>query len=263
MSAAGIIITYQCLIQDYPVEASIVSMLDIVDTVYVNDGKSSDGTLDILYKIQSKYGKDRLVVIEKQWVHDRQFWTRERNYILDNYVKEDWVLSLDADEVLHEEELPELADIMRNSEVNSVSFNVTHFYGTPDYIITGPVWYTRHTQLWRISTGIRWVHRPGGCADDILWPDMALAHFSRYTPTNATLYHYGHCRSPRAMGLKMRRADDLYQNSTSYINGSLAEETSWKYDLNRDGVLSFNGCHPKYVCDWVAQHRNQELEFIV
>lgn len=263
MSCSGLLISYQCLIQDYPIEACIRSMLDIVDVGYVNDGMSTDGTLDLLYQLQTEYGKDRLVVIARPWVHDRGFWARERNYILDEYVKTDWVLSLDADEILHEKELPILSGAMKDSTINSVSFKVKHFYGTPYYTIQGPSWFTRHTQLWRTSTGIRWLHREGGCADDIVWPNGMYAHLYNAYMSEAYLYHYGHCRSPRAMGMKVKRADDLYQNSVEYKDGSLAVETSWKYDMDREGIIPFVDSHPKYIAQWVESHRTQDLEFFV
>lgn len=260
---SGLLITYQCVIQDYTVEACVRSMLDIVDTVYINDGKSTDGTLDLLYSLEGEYGKDRVVIIEKNWVHDREFWARERNYILDNYIKEGWVLSLDADEVLHENELDNIRKAIDVSKIKSLSFDVIHFYGDPNHVISGPAWFVRHTQLWHKNTGIRWVHRPGGCADDILWPNGEPAHIIKHEPTHAILYHYGHCRSPKAMGMKVYRADDLYRNSKEYVSGKLADLHSWRYDMSRGGINEFTGTHPKYVKDWVEDHVNQKLEFIV
>jgi len=261
---AGLLITYQCVIQDYPVEACIRSLLAISDVVYVNDGGSTDGTLDTLKFIQADVGSDRLVVIERKWVHDRHFWARERNYILDNIIKgkDVWVLSLDADEVLHEAEFDDIKAAM-SKQYDAVSFNVIHFYGTPFNVIRGGAWFSRHTQLWKLVTGIRWLHREGGCADDIVWPDGTPAHLTRYTTTEASLYHYGHCRSPKAMGMKVKRADDLYRYSNTYIDGSLATLSSWKYDMNREGIHNFDGSHPSFVNDWVREHKHQSLEYIV
>lgn len=259
----GLLITYQCIIQDYPVEACVRSLLDASDVVFVNDGRSTDGTLDVLLSIQNEVSKDRLVIIERDWKHDRHFWTDERNFILDNFINDGWVLSLDADEVLHEDEISKLKEAIQVSKYKSISFGVKHFYGRPGLIINGPQWFKRHTQLWHTETGIRWVHRPGGCADDILWPNGAPAHILQYDTVDAYLYHYGHCRSPKAMGMKVKRADDLYQNSEDYKNGSLADLQSWKYDINRPGIIPFTGSHPKYVMPWVDEHQYQELEFYV
>ena len=259
----GLLITYQCIIQDYPVEACIRSLLGIADVVYINDGGSSDGTLDVLNLLVAEYGRDRVVILSRKWVHDRYFWARERNYILDNYIKNEntWVLSLDADEVLHEGDFATIKKSMLLGD--SLSFNVVHFYGTPSHIIQGDVWFTRHTQLWKLGTGIRWLHRDGGCADDIVWPDGAPAHLTRYIDSGATLYHYGHCRNARAMGMKVKRADDLYQYSDNYKQGNLAKVSSWKYDMDRVGIKPFGGTHPTYVNVWVDNHNEQDMEFLV
>ncbi len=261
MKISGLLITYQCLIQDYPVEACIRSLLDIADIVYVNDGYSTDGTLELLNSLREEYGSDRVVIIKRKWDHDKGFWARERNYILDNYVEPGWVLSLDADEVLHEDEFKYIKNGITNSKHKSIAFRVIHFYGTPFHTISGYGWFNKHTQLWHTDTGIRWLYRPNGCADDIVWPDGKLAHIVKHEVIEAKLYHYGHCRSPKAMGMKMKRANDLYQHSKDYISGNMAELTSWEYDMNR--ALPYDGTHPKYVKDWVELHRNQDTSFIV
>ena len=98
-------ITHQAIVLDYCFEATIRCMMDLCDDMYINDGKSNDGTLDILYSLQKEYGSDRIKIWERAWQHTRRMWTDEKNFILDKIPQENYVLAIDADEVLHEKDM--------------------------------------------------------------------------------------------------------------------------------------------------------------
>ena len=254
-------ITHQCVVLDYCLEATLRSMLDLCDEIYVNDGKSTDGTLDVLYSIQREVGSDRLKVFERDWVHDRSVWTKEKNFLIDQVPANNYVLCIDADEVIHENDIPKIRSLVNSGTALSIAFPVIHFYGRPTHYIEGPSWYTRHTRLWAKSTGIRLYHIERGCADDVLWPNRMPAHLWRFTLSEAFLYHYGNCRDPRAIGMKVKKADDLYQYSTDYIDGKLAKERSFSYAFDKVDPKEFKGSHPKYIKEWYDSHRNQSTSY--
>lgn len=254
------LITHQCLELDFCVEATIRSMMDLCDEVYINDGNSTDGTLDIINSLKVEYGKDRLKLFVKDWNHTRRMWADEKNFLLDKIPNDVYVLCIDADEVIHENDIPLVRKAMLNG-VDTLSFKMLHFYGRPTHYIKGSNWYSRHTRLWKRSTGIRLVHRPGGCADDLLWPDGRPAHLSGCIKSEAVIYHYGNCRSPEAMGRKSKKADDLYQNSDSYKDGTLAESRAFSYAFDKVGAHLFEGSHPKYIRDWYLSHKDQPTDF--
>jgi len=236
--------------------------MDFCDNVYVNDGRSTDGTLDILYTLQNEYGKDRVIIVEKDWNHDRAFWADERNYLLNIIPKRNFVLNLGADECIHENDYNKiLSSLSRLSNKKTLQFWVKHFYGLPSYVISGPLWSKVLTKVWRNDTGIRYYNRPGGCADDPLWPDKSPVHFIRCINNGATAYHYGHCRHPKAVGMKNVKADALYKNSTEFKDGSLPQIKSYDYKLDEfvtnGGVYPFQGTHPKHMKKWVEVHANQ------
>jgi hypothetical protein len=256
----GTLITYQCVVLDYPLEAAVRSCLDLCDYVYINDGKSKDGTLDILYSLQKNVGKERLKVFEKTWIHDRSFWTKEKNFVIDMVPSEHYVLAIDADEVFHEKDIEWIKNLV-NRGVKSLSFPFIHFYGRPTHYIEGPVWYKRHTRLWKKDTGIHLIHRHSGCADDVVWPDGYPAHWGRFIDARVPIYHYGNCRHPRALGIKSKKADDLYQNSMQYIDGSLPQERSFNYAFDEALLIEFKRTHPKYIKEWVENHKSQHTKY--
>jgi len=254
------LITHQCIILDYCLEATIRSMLDLCDNIYINDGKSTDGTLDILYTLQNEYGKDRVFIFEREWDHSRRMWTDQKNFILDKIPFDAYVLFIDADEVIHENDIPVIHKLVER-DLPAISFKVIHFYGRPTHYIEGSAWYKRHTRLCRRDTGIRLVHREHGCADDLLWPNGYPAHTTGCYLSDVILYHYGNCRSPKALGIKAKKADDLYQYSDAYKDGSLPKPRSFSYAFDKVGAKEFLETHPKYVFEWVEAHKNQDTEY--
>jgi glycosyltransferase involved in cell wall biosynthesis len=76
-------------------------MLDFCEDIYINDGGSTDGTLDILYQLQNEYGKDRVKLFERTWQHNRKMWADEKNFILDKVPMSNYNICIDADEVIH------------------------------------------------------------------------------------------------------------------------------------------------------------------
>jgi len=255
-------LSHQSLLLDYCLEASIRSMMDVCDSVYINEGKSTDGTLDLLYSLQREFGVDRLKVFERDWSHTRRMWTDERNFLIDKTPNDAHIFAIDADEVVHEDDLIKIKQsVLRGYP--AVSFEVIHFYGRPTHYIEGPAWYKSHTRLWHKSTGIRLYHREKGCADDVLWPNGAPAHLVGYLNSGAKIYHYGNCRSPEALGRKAKKADDLYQYSDAYKGGLLAEARSFDYVFETVGAKVFEGTHPKYVKMWYDKHKNQPTKYDV
>lgn len=254
------LITHQCIVLDYCLEATIRSMMDLCEDVYVNDGGSTDGTLEVLYALQREYGEDRLKIFVRKWTHNRAVWASEKNFLLEQIPLESYVLCIDADEVFHEGEMQLVRGAVERGYA-AVSFNVIHFYGRPTHYIEGPAWYKKHTRLWKRSTGIRLMHRDHGCADDVVWPDGTPAHLARDYNCGASIYHYGNCRAPKALGMKSKKADDLYQYSTAYENGTLAGPRSFTYGFEKVGAKKFNDTHPKYIKDWYDTHKDQQTEY--
>ena len=254
------LITHQCVILDYCLEATIRSMMDLCDDIYINDGRSNDGTQDILYALQNEYGKDRIKIFVREWQHNRRMWTDEKNFILDKIPMDAYILAIDADEVLHEEEMSLIKKAVDRG-ITSIAFDVIHFYGRPTHHIVGPNWYKQHTRLWHRSTGIRLLHRERGCADDVLWPDGYPAHMGRYLKCGAKIYHYGNCRDPKALGMKAKKADDLYQYSNAYVGGKVAEPRSFTYAFDTVGAVPFTGSQPKYIKEWYDRHKDQPTSY--
>jgi glycosyltransferase involved in cell wall biosynthesis len=255
-------ITYQCLTLDYPFEATFRCCMDFCDYLYINDGGSTDGTLDILHSLRDEYGKDRVKLFVREWTHDRRFWTDQKNFLIEQAPDDHYILCMDVDEVMHEKDIDKFRQLVDEGH-QALSFPFIHFYGKPTHYSKNPNWYKRHTRMWKKSTGIKLVHRPGGCADDVLWPNGQPAHFSKYKDTGILFYHYSWCRHPKAFAMKQRKADAIYQNSLDYVDGSLPETRSFDYNFDPSQLGHFKDSHPKYVAKWYMEHKNQPTKYVM
>ena len=259
---SAFLITHQCMVLDYCLDATIRSIMDFCDDVYINDGNSTDGTKDIINSLATEFGKDRIKVWYRDWVYNRSMWANEKNFLLDKMTNNDYILAVDADEVFHEDEFVLIHDAIKGG-FKSIAFHVIHFYGRPTHFIEGPAWYKEHTRLWHKSTGIKLLHREGGCADDLVWPNGLPAHVVNKYNCGANIYHYGNCRDPRALGMKSKKADDLYQYSNAYSGGKISGPRSFSYAFDKVGAKLFEGSQPKYIKSWYDKHKDQPTEFYV
>src|SRR3989338_3974919 len=94
---------------DYPFVESISSILPICDEFIIAVGNSADDTLDRIVAIRSP----KIKIIETVWDESLrtggQVLAQQTNLALD-HVTGDWAFYLQADEVVHEKDLPKIVE---------------------------------------------------------------------------------------------------------------------------------------------------------
>jgi len=183
----------------YPLEESLRSLLPLCDEVVIAAGDSSDGTTALLRGIDDP----KLHVIDTVWNTDnfvRGASNAEQTNIALDRCNGDWALYLQADEVLHEDDLPVLRRQMQtyldDPRVDGFVFEYLHFFADYDHVHTGHSWYRREVRLIRNRRGIRsWKSAQGFRRD---------GRKIRVVPAGARIFHYGWVRPPRLMSRKSR-----------------------------------------------------------
>jgi glycosyltransferase involved in cell wall biosynthesis len=109
----GIAAIYNAVEGRYPFVESILSVLPICQEMLISDGGSTDGTLEILQKLESRYSKIK-VLREKWQIHENG--KRFRGLVktvnrLMRRVKTSHILYLQVDEVYHEDCLSQIAGL--------------------------------------------------------------------------------------------------------------------------------------------------------
>jgi glycosyltransferase involved in cell wall biosynthesis len=225
----------------FPFEASIRSLLPLVDEFVVVVGKSNDDTLARIHAI----GSPKIRVIETIWnerMADRGFVYAQQKMIAQYACTGDWAFYLEGDEVVHEAELANIRASVdkhhNNPAVEAFVFDYFHFYGTPEFVANSPAWYRRECRLIRNTIrsyapdGQYWLitadHKKGRN------PQAALA--------NAHIYHYGWVRSNEAMQKKLDQVSKFWSHGAPTVRYS---------QFDAQVLQPFTGTHPELVKPWL------------
>jgi glycosyltransferase involved in cell wall biosynthesis len=225
----------------FPFEASIRSLLPLVDEFVVVVGQSSDDTLARVQAIDSP----KIRIIETIWnerMADRGFVYAQQKMIAQYACTGDWAFYLEGDEVVHEAELANIRASVdkhhKNPAVEALVFDYHHFYGTPDFVANSPAWYRRECRLIRNTIrsyapdGQYWLitsnHKKGRN------PQAALA--------NAHIYHYGWVRSNEAMQKKLDQVSKFWSHGAPTVRYS---------NFDAQVLQPFSGTHPELVKPWL------------
>lgn len=233
----------------FPFEASIRSLLPLVDEFVIAIGAGQDDTRERLVAI----GDPKIRLIDTRWnerMSERGFVYAQQKMIAQYACTGDWAFYLEGDEVLHENELAAIrASVDRHhgdAEVEALVFDYLHFYGSPHWLAVSPAWYRRECRLIRntIRTyapdGQFWVvmdrHRRGR------HPRAALA--------KAHIYHYGHVRRTEYMQAKLDQV-------SKYWSGAAPQVHYGKIDAQ--ALRPFTGSHPALMQSWLAAEAEQHF----
>jgi glycosyltransferase involved in cell wall biosynthesis len=225
----------------FPFEASIRSLLPLVDEFVVVVGKSNDDTLARIHAL----GSPKIRVIETIWnerMADRGFVYAQQKMMAQFACTGDWAFYLEGDELVHQAELANIrASVDQhhdNPAVEALVFDYFHFYGTPDFVANSPAWYRRECRLIRNTIrsyapdGQYWLitadHKKGRN------PQAALA--------NAHIYHYGWVRSNEAMQKKIAQVSKFWSHGAPTIRYS---------QFDAQVLQPFTGTHPELIKTWL------------
>jgi glycosyltransferase involved in cell wall biosynthesis len=232
----------------YPFIASIQSVLSIVDEFVIAMGPCDDDTEKMLREI----GDPKIRIIPTQWNENIQpgysvkgfVYGQQKTIALYNCTG-DWAFYLEADEVIHETDLPKIRGAMEryldDARVEALAFDYLHFYGNQNTIAWSPAWYRSEVRIIR-NTIPAW-------SSEALYFNVVVDHkrsrHPRAAHTGATIYHYGWVRSEEQMNLKSAAVLKYWESNAS---------RTIDYTQIDPAVLKlFNGTHPKVVQNWLPK----------
>jgi len=221
----------------YPVEESIRSILPLCDELIVAAGDSTDGTTELLESIDPT----KIRLIHTKW--DPALFVRgaifaQQTDIALQACQGDWAFYIQADEVVHERDLPTIRARMEtyigDARVEGLLFDYLHFFGDYGQVQTSHNWYAREVRIVRNRIGVRSWHDAQGFRID----DRKL----RVAPSGATIYHYGWVRPPRRLNRKTRAFHIAFVGEEAAAAPVADEETFAWGQLH--GLRPFTGSHP-------------------
>lgn len=233
----------------FPFEASIRSLLPLVDEFVIAVGKSDDDTLARVRSIDDP----KIKIIETVWnerMSERGFVYAQQKMIAQFACTGDWAFYLEGDELVHEDELAAIrAAVDRhhaNPRVEALVFDYLHFYGAPDWIATSPAWYRRECRL--IRNTIR-----SYAPDGQFWVAMSRHKRGRTLQAalaNAHIYHYGHVRKLSYMQSKLDQTTKYWDKPPPKVDYR---------QIDSQAVQRYFGTHPAVIQDWLAHEAEHEF----
>jgi glycosyltransferase involved in cell wall biosynthesis len=232
----------------YPFIESMRSILPIVDEFVVALGPCDDDTEKMLRAI----GDPKIRIIPTQWNERIQsgysvkgfVYGQQKSIALFNCTG-DWAFYLEADEVVHENDLPKIRAAMErhlnDARVEALVFDYLHFYGNANTYAWSPGWYRSEARIIR-NTISAW-------SSEALFFNVVIGHkrsrYPRAAHTGATIYHYGWVRSEAQMNFKAAAVHKYWdEKPAAGVDYSKIDPAALKL---------FTGTHPKVVQDWLPK----------
>ncbi|MEP7321266.1 MAG: hypothetical protein ABI761_05080 [Saprospiraceae bacterium] len=241
----------------YPFNASILSILDLVDEFVIMLGPcdADDQTEAIILALKSP----KIKLFHSAWDLDTYSGGSEYAHQTDlarNKCTGDWLIYLQGDEVIHEEDHDEIRKScsihLNNTRVEGFVFDFLHFFGDYDHYFRDHTWYKKEIRIirnlpdihsWRDAQSFRWIPHFKGNDYFRIKNTRPLQCISM----KARIFHYGWVRPPRLMASK---------NSTAAIHykSSIHDSFSDQFDYGRmDRARLFKGTHPTVMSDQIKK----------
>ncbi|MGP8217187.1 MAG: glycosyltransferase family 2 protein [Bacteroidia bacterium] len=266
MKVVGFTIIRNAIKLDYPVVESLESLLPLCDEVIVSVGKSDDDTLNLIKSIPSP----KIRVMESVWDDSLRkggvLLAIETNKVLGAIPGDaDWLVYLQADEILHEKDIPSIKEAMEkwkdDKNVEGLLFSYNHFYGSYDYIGAPYRWYRhdiriirndKHIRSFRDAQGFRKFTKPP-TNQELLNGGEKL----KVKPANVTVYHYGWVKHPEYQQNKQKSYHKMWHED-EWLEKNVGEANEYNY-TTRDPLVKFKGTHPALM---QARIKRKDWDFV-
>jgi hypothetical protein len=254
----------------YPIGESIASILPICDefVVALGEGDADDRTREVIEGL----GSDKIRIIDTVWDTEAFPGGTENAHQTDIALSEcsgDWCFYLQADEVVHEADLPVIQarcrELLGDAAVEGLLFDYFHFWGDYDHYLPFHGWYDREIRIvrnrpdihsWRTAQSFRRI--PG--FDGRSYKQVEGTHKLNVATAGAHIYHYGWVRPPRYMQSKNKALDAIHKGDAGAEAKHAGRAAAFDYGPLAK-IPRFPGSHPAVMArriaafDWAADLR--------
>lgn len=240
MKVSGFTFVRNAVKYDYPVVASIRSILPLCDEVIVSVGNSDDGTLELIESI----GSPKIRITHSVWDDSLKEGGRILAVETDKAFAHvsadaDWAFYIQADEVVHEKDHAAILAAMEkykdDPKVEGLLFKYMHFFGSYDYIGDSRVWYQNEIRVIRNDKNISSYRDAQGFRKQ-----GEKLHVKR---VDASMYHYGWVKDPEAQARKLNNSFQMYHGRNEERMKKRVPIEQFDYGVV-DSLARFTGTHP-------------------
>ncbi len=249
MKVSGFTFIRNAILLDYPIVASIQSILPLCNEVIVAVGNSDDDTLGLIQNIDPK-----VKIIQTTWDDS----LRENGRVLAVETDKalaaidpaaDWAIYIQGDEVMHQDDhlhiLKAMTRFQHDQEVDGLLFDYLHFYGSYDYIGVSNNWYKKEIRIIKPGKGIFSFRDAQGFRKT---PDQKL----KVASANARVFHYGWVKDPRAMQRKQEHFHKLWHDD-AWLEKNIKVAEAFDYEDHIHELARFEGTHPQWIAERLSE----------
>lgn len=252
----------------YPIREVIESVLPICDEFVVALGNCDpdDTTREEILAI----GSDKIIIKDTVWDIEKYPNGTENAHQTDiakSFCTGDWLLHLQADELIHEKYHAEILSACKkyldDRRVDGFLFHYKHFFGDYDHFIASHAWYPYEIRIVRNDPEI---HSFQSAQTFRRIPNFDGKSYRRkegskklnVVKLNAYVYHYGWVRPPEAMQSKSRALDTVHKGEKRVAEIYSERPTEFDYGCLA-GLPRFRGTHPAPIrakaenCTWKSK----------
>ncbi|MFT7517199.1 MAG: glycosyltransferase involved in cell wall biosynthesis [Myxococcota bacterium] len=242
MLVSGLSVVKNGIRLGYPFLESIRSAISLCDEFVVVVDPGEDDTLEMLREFQSK--EPKLKIIETQWsskVTPQKCVLAQQTNIGLHQCQGDWVLYLQANEVLRYDDLEHLKSLMikhkDDQQVEAMLFERLTFWADYNHLLNVyPDRYKYTARIVRPHIGTQSIRDAMSFAVFDEW--STRGRYPRAIDTGVNVYRYGKVLSPAVMALKQSEA----------VHESIRDNKEFFYDeVPGQYVVEFRGKHPRVM----------------
>ena len=246
----------------YPIKEVIASILPIVDeyVVALGDCDQDDKTREAILSLDS----DKIKIIDTVWdiqKYPNGMENAHQTDIAKDACTGDWLLHLQADEVIHEKYHQTIVEAcqkhLTNQEVEAMVFKYRHFWGDYDHAHISHVWYPYEVRIvrndpdihsWQSAQSFRRIPN----FDRINYRVKEGTHKLRAILLDAYVFHYGWVRPPSLMQKKQKALNTIHQGEKRATE--IYENVAPRFDYGPLArVARFTDSHPKVMEEMIAK----------
>ncbi len=248
MKVSGFTFCRNAVKYDYPLVESITSVLPLCDEFVVNVGRCDDGTLELVRSI----GDPKIKIVESVWDEslrkDGLIYSQQTNIAL-AACKGDWAFYVQADEVVHEDDLSVIRRSMQqhlgNPVVKGLLFRYLHFVA--DYWSTNPWFYHKAVRIIRNNGDVE------SCGDAVGFHFKPTQQYLQSGPkewlaySGGRIFHYGWVKDPKVMLAKVKDQISRHHGDVPPAEqAKLYRQESFEFD-DYAVLKEFSGIHPSVM----------------
>jgi hypothetical protein len=246
MRISGFTLVRNAIELDFPVEASIRSILPWCEEVVVNVGRSDDQTRELIGSIADP----RIRVLETVWdFANGGSVLRDETLRAMRACRHPWGIYIQADEVLHQRGAQAVVDTIaavdRDPTVEGIAVRYRHLFADPATEARNRHWYRREVRAVRLDPGLG-IHPFRDAQGFRVGPDDRRI---RARLADAEMFHYGYLRSAAALRGRGKVDRYLYPGRAAATGDPAL--LRWF-----PGIRPFGGDHPAAAREWVERHRH-------